>query len=58
MENENSGKENMLGHFGLKIVGIKSSDEIIFDNLEPKIVLTDILQPVVKVENCTWLEEM
>lgn len=56
MESEN--KENKTENSELNIVGVKSSYEIIFDNLVPKIILNDILQPIVKVENCTWLTEL
>lgn len=57
MEQEKD-KENLPEQCKLNFVGVKTSYEIIFDNREPKVVLIDILQPVVKVENCTWLEEI
>lgn len=51
----------------LRFVGVKSTDFVIFEGEEPrivlnnildvKVVLTDILQPVVKLENCVWLKQ-
>lgn len=51
-------KENENEMPKVTFVSIKASDIIIFDDKEPIIVLTDILQPFVKVENCIWLEEL
>lgn len=51
-------KENVNELSQLIFVNEKSNDKIIFDEKEPIIVLIDILKPIVKVENCTWLEEV
>lgn len=38
-------------------VGVSTEQEIIFDNVEPRLILIDVFQPIVKLENCVWLEE-
>lgn len=38
-------------------VGVSGDQQVIFDNTEPRLVLIDILQPVVKLEDCVWLRE-
>lgn len=35
---------------------MKASERVIFNKKEPIVILTDIVQPVVKLENCVWLE--
>lgn len=42
----------------LRITGVGSGDIMVFDEKEPKIVLIDVLQPIVEMENCIWLEEI
>lgn len=37
--------------------GVKDYEFIVFDNKEPVLKLTDILQPIVKVEKWEWLNE-
>lgn len=38
-------------------VNVKIDDEVIINDKEPIVILEDILQPVVKLENCVWLKE-
>lgn len=52
MENNVDSLENVI------FTGANTEQRVIFDNKEPIIMLVDILQPIVKVENCTWLEEI
>lgn len=58
----------------ITFTGVSEHDEVIFNEVKPRIVLSDfmkidfnaidfkvdiiqIMQPVVKLENCTWLQE-
>lgn len=41
----------------LRITGVKSDDIVIFEEKEPRVLLIDALQPIVRVENCVWLKE-
>lgn len=42
----------------ITFVSVTSNDIVTFDNKEPKVVLIDIFKPILKIENCTWLEEI
>lgn len=42
---------------GIVFGNVKTNEQVIFDNRVPKIILTDILRPVVGLENCIWLSE-
>lgn len=61
MENNNCDVGNK-DHFNeylteITFVNLSVSEEVIFDDKKPVLILVDILKPVVKLENCTWLEE-
>lgn len=38
-------------------VGVTTKDNVIFNNVEPKLILINILQPIVKLEDCVWLRD-
>lgn len=41
----------------ITFVNVKTNDEVIFNDEKPILSLSDILQPIVKIENCVWLKE-
>lgn len=41
----------------ITFTGINVNEEVIFENKTPVVILTDILQPIVKIEKCEWLNE-
>lgn len=47
--------EDMNEMQSVTFVNVKASDKIIFDTREPVVVFIDVMQPVVKLENCIWL---
>lgn len=38
--------------------GLTIKDKVTFDGREPKIILVNIFNPILKLENCIWLEEI
>lgn len=41
----------------ITFVGLTNEDRVTFDNKELRIILKNVLEPIVKVENCIWLSE-
>lgn len=39
-------------------VNVTVQHEVIFENRKPVVILSDVLQPIVKLENCVWLQEI
>lgn len=52
---ENAGDAEHL--LSVIFVNAKVNDVIIFNGKEPRVMVTDILQPIVKIENCEWLKD-
>lgn len=38
--------------------GLTVNDKVTFNDKEPVVVLINIFNPILKLDNCTWLEEM
>lgn len=49
--------ESMKFLRNITFVGVTSKDIVKFENKELRVTLVNILEPIVKLENCKWLSE-